>query len=371
MEHAAAVTIQKVFRGYLTRKYIRECIEHNAAVNIQRLWRGHRGRQLARRERLKQSQGNRLSQTSQRESAGRGIFEQEEYLLQRSSSREEDVRSNHNYTERWASILEEILSEESVNENIKKKIENFLENQRKEMTEFEYRSNPSARSSLSSQVVTNEINSERHFLAQERLRKEHPHTLGSPLAQSLSPGHLLKSPSAFASFPFNGLPTFPFNSPQACLSPGVNSPELLIESLKNIQKFHKERLHSKASSEKEELNSMLIRNTLSPRTHEKKYKEVESCLESELEKFNQSINEIVKNCIIYKQESPQLHNHNSLDFSPELMITPKKHLVELSLPELPEETCSPKLKAREADPTLRRQDERSLEFCDYYQTQRE
>jgi hypothetical protein len=49
------VTIQKVFRGYLTRKYIRECIEHNAAVNIQRLWRGHRGRQLAHRERLKQS----------------------------------------------------------------------------------------------------------------------------------------------------------------------------------------------------------------------------------------------------------------------------------------------------------------------------
>ncbi len=44
---------------------------------------------------------------------------------------------------------------------------------------------------------------------------------------------------------------------------------------------------------------MLIKNKLSPRTHEKKYKEVDMFLESELEKFNESINEIVKNCMLY------------------------------------------------------------------------
>jgi len=56
---------------------------------------------------------------------------------------------------------------------------------------------------------------------------------------------------------------------------------------------------------------MLLKNKLSPRTHEKKYKEVEQCLESELEKFNESINEIVKTCILYKEDSP-LHSSDVL-----------------------------------------------------------
>lgn len=47
---------------------------------------------------------------------------------------------------------------------------------------------------------------------------------------------------------------------------------MLIANLKNIQKFHKERLQNKAKDDKEELNKMLIKNNLTPRTHEKKYK---------------------------------------------------------------------------------------------------
>jgi hypothetical protein len=78
---------------------------------------------------------------------------------------------------------------------------------------------------------------------------------------------------------------------------------MLITHLKSIQRFHKERLQIKAKDDREELNKMLIRNMLTPRTHEKKYKEVEQVLEEELEKFNESINEIVKNCILFK-ESP-------------------------------------------------------------------
>jgi hypothetical protein len=44
LEHMAAIKIQKVFRGYLTRKYIRECFEHNAAVTIQRAWRNYQAK---------------------------------------------------------------------------------------------------------------------------------------------------------------------------------------------------------------------------------------------------------------------------------------------------------------------------------------
>ena len=55
---------------------------------------------------------------------------------------------------------------------------------------------------------------------------------------------------------------------------------MLIVNLKNIQKVHKLRLQNKASNEKEELNDMLIRHKLSPRTHEKMFKEVDLMLEN-------------------------------------------------------------------------------------------
>jgi|JI6StandDraft_1071083.scaffolds.fasta_scaffold196141_1 hypothetical protein len=66
-----------------------------------------------------------------------------------------------------------------------------------------------------------------------------------------------------------------FCSPQnriGSISPARSSTELLVSNLKSIQKAHKDRLLSKANDEKEELNKMLIKNKLSPRTHEKKYK---------------------------------------------------------------------------------------------------
>ena len=73
-----------------------------------------------------------------------------------------------------------------------------------------------------------------------------------------------------------------FCSPQHKLthSPARSSTELLVSNLKNIQRVHRIRLQSKATTEKEELNKMLIRQTLSPRTHEKMYKEVDMMLET-------------------------------------------------------------------------------------------
>ena len=86
LETQAAITIQKVFRGYLTRKYIRECFEHNAVIKIQRVWRERRVRRQKResleRESLKPPQ----------------MLEQQEYLMQGSSSKS----SAH---EQWASML--------------------------------------------------------------------------------------------------------------------------------------------------------------------------------------------------------------------------------------------------------------------------
>ena len=74
---------------------------------------------------------------------------------------------NSGLNERWTSILEEILSEESVNENIKKKIEVFLEWQQKSMHDFEaLQASKSPRSSISSQVIHNEMASQRHFIEQ-------------------------------------------------------------------------------------------------------------------------------------------------------------------------------------------------------------
>lgn len=74
---------------------------------------------------------------------------------------------------------------------------------------------------------------------------------------------------------------------------------------------------------------------------------MEQVLESELEKFNESINEIVKNCILYK-ESPNASRENKdkhkrsyeelMEFNDDSMITPKKELLQLQVPfEMPEE----------------------------------
>ena len=43
--------------------------------------------------------------------------------------------------------------------------------------------------------------------------------------------------------------------------------------------MHRLRLHNRANVEKEELNKMLIKNALSPKTHEKRYREVDMALE--------------------------------------------------------------------------------------------
>jgi hypothetical protein len=120
---------------------------------------------------------------------------------------------------------------------------------------------------------------------------------------------------------------------------------MIVENLKSIQKFNKERLHSRAENDKKELNNMLMKNKLSPRTHEKKYKDIDQHLVNELSKFNESINEIVT--YILEKESPsqscevQAKGKKSPekfgDFDEENMITPKKELVQLQLPyEMPE-----------------------------------
>lgn len=80
---------------------------------------------------------------------------------------------------------------------------------------------------------------------------------------------------------------------------------MLLSYLRNIQNFHKERLQIQATSDREQLNKLLLKNQLSPRTHEKRYKEVQEGLDNELTKFNESINEIVKNYMLYK-ESPDV-----------------------------------------------------------------
>lgn len=149
------------------------------------------------------------------------------------------------------------------------------------MNEFDYRSNrsSSAKSNISSQVINNEINSEKHFMEsfseQEKKKKLYPN-----MNVYISPTNY-KSPKRFG---YNSPQAYLMNSPTCFIqerldeSHELNSSEMLIENLKNIQKFHKQRLQSKANDDKEELNKMLIKNTLTPRTHEKKYKEVDQAL---------------------------------------------------------------------------------------------
>lgn len=152
----------------------------------------------------------------------------------------------------------------------------FLE-QQNSVNGFELLQNnrsPSARSSISSQVIHNEITSERHFFEKERLKKiRHDEPMFHSPKEDIAQRRLYGSPQGQFSSPQNR-----FRSS----SPARSSTELLISNLKSIQKAHRDRLQNKANDEKEELNKMLIKNKLSPRTHEKRYKEVDLFLESEL-----------------------------------------------------------------------------------------
>lgn len=144
------------------------------------------------------------------------------------------------------------------------------------MSEFDYRSNrsSSAKSNISSQVISNEINSEKHFMEnfiqQERRKKMYPN-----MQVYVSPTNNYRSPKRYTCTSPQG---FLLNSPTYHLperqdeSQELTSSEMLITHLKSIQRFHKERLQTKAKDDREELNKLLIKNMLTPRTHEKKYK---------------------------------------------------------------------------------------------------
>lgn len=100
---------------------------------------------------------------------------------------------------------------------------------------------------------------------------------------------------------------------------------------------------------------MLIKQTLSPRTHEKKYKQVEMALESQMLKFDESINVVVKN-FMFCGEDPDL----VVSVQDESMTTPKKQLRQLQSPPQfsPTHQLNPK------------NEEMSLEMREYYEVQK-
>lgn len=70
----------------------------------------------------------------------------------------------------------------------------------------------------------------------------------------------------------------------------------MIENLLTIKEFQRQKLINNAKLQIEGLESLALKNIFSPRTRDVKKNEIHQKLTEELNKFDESISEVIKSC---------------------------------------------------------------------------